>query len=258
MSGLFKKYKNGLVLSGGGARGLAHLGVLKALEEKKIKVDIISGVSAGALAAAFYADGYTPEEILDLFSKKKIYDLIHITIPRMGLLKVNGIKDLLSNNLRSKYIQDLKIPIVIAATNFCEGKIEYMEQGVLVDALLASSCVPVLFEIAEIDQVPYVDGGVLDNLPITPIRKNCRKCIAVHVNPIGQQEKIKGLFQITERAFHLALSSEIVYKKSQIDLFIEPAELKNFGFLDIKKSEEIFQIGYEEAIRVIESTKGFS
>lgn len=258
MSGVFSKYKIGLVLSGGGARGLAHLGVLKALDERRIKVDIILATSAGALAAAFYADGYAPEEILELFSKKKIFELIHIRIPRMGLLKADGIKNILNNNLRTKNIEDLKIPVIIAVTNFLEGKIEYRSKGNLVNALVASSSIPFLFEVAEIDQIPYIDGGVMDNLPINPIRNKCKKCIAVHVNPVGRQENIKGLFQIAERAFHLALNSEIVYKKLEVDLFVEPHELTNYGFLDIKKAKEIFNIGYEEAIRQIDSYKGFS
>jgi NTE family protein len=258
MAGLFKKYKIGLVLSGGGARGLAHLGVMKALDEKRIKIDIISAASAGALAAAFYADGYVPEEILELFSSKKIFELIHFTVPRMGFLKVDGIKKLLKDNLKAKNIEDLKIPVFIAVTNFCEGKIEYRSEGNLVDALLASSCVPLLFQVAEIDKIPYIDGGVMDNLPIAPIRKKCRRCIAVHVNPVGRQENIKGLFQIAERAFHLALNSEIIYKKLEVDLFIEPPKLADIGFLDMKKANEIFNLGYEEAIRVIVSHKWFS
>jgi NTE family protein len=123
---LFKKYKTGLVLSGGGARGFAHLGVLKALEEKKIKINIFSGVSAGAIAAAFYADGYTPEEILNIFSSKKVFHLMRITIPRSGLLKTKGLKEVLKKHLRATNIEDLKIPVIIAATNFREGKIQYI------------------------------------------------------------------------------------------------------------------------------------
>jgi NTE family protein len=253
-----KKYKTGLVLSGGGARGLAHLGVLKALDERKIKIDILSGASAGALAAAFYADGFSAEEIFDLFTSKKIYELMRITIPRTGFLKVNGIKDILQNNLKAKRIEDLKIPVIIAATNFREGKIEYISKGNLIDTLLVSSGIPILFEISQIENVQYIDGGIMDNLPISPLRKVCRKCIAVHVNPIGRLEKVNSLIQIAERTFHLALMSEINTKKSQVDLFIEPGKLVDYGLLDMKKASEIFKIGYEETLRVIDSQAGFS
>jgi NTE family protein len=108
-----------------------------------------------------------------------------------------------------------------------------------------------LFEVAEIDKIPYIDGGIMDNLPVSPIRQNCRRCIAVHVNPIDRQEKVKNLWQVAERAFHLALSSEINIKKSQVDSFIEPPGLMKYGILDVKKAQEIFNVGYTEAIRIL-------
>lgn len=250
MLSIFKKHKTGLVLSGGGARGVAHLGVLQYLQENKIRPSIISGVSAGALVAAFFADGYSPSEILNFFTSKKMYNLIRLTFPKSGFMKVNGLKDILSKNLRSKNIEDLQLPIVIAATNFNTGKIEYFQQGNLIDALLASTAIPVLFEIHKINETLYFDGGIMDNLPIKPILGKCRKYLAVHVNPIGELKKVNGPMQVAERAFHLAIAAELENKKQLIDTFIEPPELTHFGMLDVKKSKEIFDIGYHHAAKV--------
>ncbi len=247
--GLFgKKYKTGLALSGGAVRGLAHLGVLQALNEKEIKIDIFSGVSAGALAGAFYADGYHPREILDIFSNKKIHDFFRLAFPRSGFFDTKGLKKLLSNNLRTKYVEDLNIPLIIAATNFQKGEIAYFDKGILIDLLVASSSIPLLFKTAEINGISYIDGGIMDNLPIKPLKDKCSKIIAVHTNPIGEKNKIHHPVQVIERAFHLAIASEINVKKTEADVFIEPEKLKEYGLFDLHKANEIFEIGYEAAL----------
>ncbi len=242
-----KRYKTGLALSGGGARGIAHLGILQAMEERKIKINIISGTSAGALAGAFYADGFHPLEILDFFSNRKLYEFMRISFPRSGFFKSDALRKILEKNLRSKYIEDLNIPLIVAATNFQKGKIEYFSKGLLVDLLLASSGIPLLFETTQIDHIPYIDGGIMDNLPLAPLKKICRKTIAAHVNPIGHHEKIRNPVQVMERSFHLAVASEINKKKKEADVFIEPEGLKKYGLLDLRKVKEIYAIGYETA-----------
>jgi NTE family protein len=242
------KYKTGLVLSGGAVRGIAHLGVFQALEEKNIKIDIISGASAGALAGAFFAEGYHSMEILEIFLKKKIFEIITIAVPRTGLFKVDGLKKILRSQLRSRNIEDLPIPLIISATNFKEGKIEYFNSGPLVESLIASASIPVLFKVARINANYYIDGGIMDNLPIRVIREKCDKLIAVYTNPIGKLEKVKSLIQIAERAFHLAIASEVINKKTLADVFIEPAKLKEYGLLELRKACEIYKIGYEAAM----------
>ncbi len=242
-----KKYHTGVVLSGGAARGIAHIGILQAFVEHKIQIDIISGTSAGAIAGAFFSEGYSPYEILDIFSKKRLYELVRISLPRSGFFKVDGLKNILKKFLKTSSLEDLKIPLVVAATNFRDGKIAYFEKGQLIDILLASSSIPILFEMPVINGVLYTDGGVIDNLPVEPIRERCRKIIAAHVNPLGEQDKVKSPIQVIERTFHMAVASEIYRKKEFIDLFIEPPQLSKFGLLDLKQAKTIFQIGYESA-----------
>ena len=248
---LFRKYKIGLVLSGGAARGFAHLGVLKALEEKKMKPDIISGVSAGAIAGVFYADGYSPEEILEIFSTKKMYEIFRIGFPRTGFFKNTGIYSILKNNLRAKNIEDLQIPLIIAATNFNIGKVEYFDKGKLIDTILASSSIPLFFKVTEINNMSYIDGGILDNFPVVPIENKCKKLIGVHVNPLEKNCKPRGLAHIAERSLHLAIASKIQIYKELCDVFIEPERLIKYGVLSIRKGKAIFKIGYDEAIKLL-------
>ncbi len=244
MLSIFKKYKTGIALSGGGARGFAHLGVLQALNEHGIIPSVISGASAGSLVGAFYADGYEPYEIMDFFSIRKVYQLMRLVLRRTGFVRINGLEDILRNNLRAKNIEDLKTPLIIAATNFNLGKIEYLEKGNLIKALLSSSSIPILFEAQQLNEQYYLDGGIMDNLPIRPLINNCRNVIAVHVNPIGTIDRITSPLQVGERAFHLAIASEIHSKIEKVDMFIEPASLTDYGMLDMKKSKEIFEVGY--------------
>lgn len=248
---IFKPYKTGLVLSGGGARGFAHLGVLQYLNDKKIKTSIISGVSAGALAGAFFADGYSPLEILEIFSNHKLYHLMRLTFPRTGFLKVHGLMQILSKNLKARNLEDLKIPMVITVTNFSTGKIEYIRKGNLVNALLATSAIPVLFESQVDNNQYYLDGGVMNNFPIEPIINDCSRCIGVHVNPLGNIQKIGSPVQVAERVFHLAIASVIEHKKHLCNYFIEPEKLENYGMLDIKKGHELFDIGYAKAKEIL-------
>lgn len=241
------KYPVGLVLSGGAARGFAHLGVLKALEENGLKPDIISGVSAGAIAGVFYADGYTPEEILEIYLGRHLFELIQFTLPRTGLFKLTGMRKVLKKYIHAQCFEELKIPLVVAATSLTEGKPVYFMKGELTDAILASSAVPVLFEAVKIGGNDYIDGGITNNLPLNPIADDCSRLIGVYVNHAGEQAVVKGIAHIAERAFHLAIATDIESKKPLFDIFIEPKEIASYGFFDLKNGKELYRIGYETA-----------
>ena len=242
-----RKYHTGLVLSGGAARGFVHLGVMKALDEAGIKPDIISAVSAGAIAGAFYADGYVPEEILEIYNVKSMRDLVRIHVPKTGFFNADGLRNTLKKNLRAKTIEQLKIPMVIGVTNLLTGKPEYKRSGNLVDIIMASSCVPVLFEVVHIDDVPYIDGGVMNNLPVEPIGNQCKRLIGVYIIPSGEIENLKGIVHVAERAFYLTISSKITGKEYLFDTYIAPQEVTRYGFFDTRRAKEMFELGYDHA-----------
>ncbi len=248
-----KKHNYGLVLSGGAARGLAHPGAIKALHEAGIEPGIISGASAGAIAGAFYADGFEPEEILDLFKGKKVLDFTQLKINKTGLLDIKGLKKLLKENLKAKKFKDMKKPFVVSVTNFSTGKPEYISDGDLVEAVLASSSIPMVFHPVKMGEHYYIDGGVLDNFPILPIEDKCKKIIGVAVNPIGEQTGKPTLISLSIRSLHLAVSSEMAWKKKKVDIFIEPAGLRKYSLMDAGKAREMFDLGYQEAKKVLES-----
>jgi NTE family protein len=237
-----KKHKIGLVLSGGGARGFAHLGVIEALNEAGVFPGIISGTSAGALVGVLYADGHTPKEILHLMNAGSRLDFMRPAMPREGLLQIGGVMKILRNSLRAKTFEDLKIPLYVTATDINNGKAVYFSSGDLFDPVMASASIPVLFQPVIINKICYVDGGVLDNLPIHPVEDKCSFIIGSFVNPIGYMEKVSGLISIAERTFMLSMSKEIIEKAKRFDLFVAPQELMNYKILDPEKAEKLFEV----------------
>jgi len=248
---IIKKYKTGIVLSGGAARGFAHVGVLKALNEAGIYPDVISGVSAGAIVGSLYADGYKPDEIIEIFGEKKMFNFIRLAIPNSGLARITGMEEVMREHLRAKKFQDLEIPFFVAATNYNKGEIEYFNEGELLPRIIASASIPVLFAPVKIGDYSYVDGGVIDNMPLEPLKGKCRKIIGVHVNPTGYTDEAEGIMKIAVRSFHLSVSAEINNKINSFNPYIEPEKLRNYGLLDVGHGREMFQIGYEKAKEVI-------
>lgn len=240
-----KQYKIGLVLSGGGTRGFAHLGLIQALNEAGIFPDVISGTSSGAMAGALYADGFTPHEIMNLMKGSSRLDIMRPALPREGLLQLGGIVKILKTNLRAKTFEDLKIPLYVSATDLNNGKAVYFSEGDLFDPVIASASLPVIFQPVVINNICYVDGGIMDNLPIRPIEHKCEAIIGSFVNPIGYMEKVKGLISIAERTFMIAMVKDLSEKAKKFDLFVAPGELKNHGILNPEKADLLFQIGYD-------------
>lgn len=242
MFGRSRKHKLGIALGGGGARGFAHLGVLQALDEKGIKPDIISGVSAGAIAGAFIASGYSPLEAFEALKQYNFTGISGLTIPKTGLLSSAKMKSSLLKKLPVKNIEDLAIPLVICVSNMLEGKPEYLTEGPLADIVQASASIPVLFSPVQLNNTLYSDGGIFDNVPIRPLKKRCKKIIGVSISPIQKIEELTSLIQVTTRMFQLAVNPSELPK---CDVFIEPPDLGNYDIMDTKHAKEIYDIGYE-------------
>ena len=247
-----EKYDIGLALSGGGAKGIAHLGVIKAMEELGNAPQIISGVSAGAIVAALYADGLSPLDIVKFFQESNFFKFIKLGIPRKGLMSTERFYSLLEQTLKAEIFEELNIPIIINATELNAGRNVYFDQGTLIDKLIASASIPIVLNPAEIDGKQYVDGGIFCNMPAKIIRPRCKKLVGVHVNPIIRNGHSDNILEIAERVYHLTIQSNTVDEKQVCDIVIEPKEAKNFGMFEISKSMELFEIGYQTAMKAFE------
>jgi len=240
-----KKYKIGLALGGGGTRGFAHLGVIKALKEKGIEPDVISGVSAGAIAGSLIADGKSPEEAFDIIRSKGFSEYTRMRFPRKGFFSLDGLRNELNKSLLTKDIENLIIPFYAGVTNFSKGIAEYKNKGILVDFVIASASIPVMFEPVKINGELYVDGGLLDNIPFKPLQKICDKIIAVNLVPVLSTENVKGMKHIIGRTLDMAMNCKLPQIKEVVDLLIEPPKLRHHAFFSTKNAKEIFNVGYE-------------
>lgn len=237
-------YNIGIALGGGGARGFAHLGVLQALEEKGIKPDIISGVSAGAIVGAFIASGKTPIETMAIMKGFKLTNLAGLNFHPGGLLSLDKLCLTLEKNIKEKNIEDLKTPLIIAATNLQKGQVVYFHKGPLEKTIQASSSIPILFTPVELDGNLYVDGGLLDNIPVKPLEGKCDKIIAVNISPMHKEEEIVNIIDIATRTFQININSNIDYVRKISNIYIEPIEIRNYALLDSSKADKLFDIGY--------------
>ncbi|WP_200814380.1 patatin-like phospholipase family protein [Parabacteroides sp. Marseille-P3160] len=250
-----KPYKIGLALSGGGAKGFGHLGILQALNERGIFPDVIAGTSAGAFAGVLYADGNDPENILTFFKKKTFSEFAKLTIPQGGFLNTLPFRAFLEKHLKARTYEDLKIPLYVAATDIERGKSKIFHSGELIPSIVASCSVPIIFSPVEIDKHYYVDGGLFRNLPVTPIRKLCEKVIAVNVSPIAYSEFKPAIKYVAERTIHYMSASNTLYDRDLCDYLLESNELSDYTLFDLEHSKEIFQKGYEVAINYMEHEK---
>lgn len=243
-----KKYKKGLVLSGGGARGIAHLGAAKALWEAKKTFDIIVGTSMGAIVGCLLADNHHPSDIIKMFTPKNRMNFIRPHLSGDGMMTLNGARKILKQLLSVKNIEDLPTPFVACATNLVSGKSEYLTSGNIVDAVIASASIPVVFAPAIINKNQYIDGGVLNNFPVRCIRKECEEIFGFYVNPqtLGLQDgQVSGITHIAERAFHLCMLGNALEDIKMCDFYLEHKNLNDISTFDFNKAEIIFERGYE-------------
>jgi len=236
----------GIALSGGGARGIAHIGVLEALEKYGIKPQVVSGTSMGAIVGAFYAAGYPPKDLLKLLTEQKFHKLVKWHKPLSGLVDLDKIKKLLKDVIGKDDFSSLKMPFYCAVTNLNSGLMEIKSEGELFKWVVASASIPVVFEPQVINGQTYVDGGLLNNLPSETIRDECQFLIGVHVNHNGPEEDVKGLKTVAERAFRLGIAQNVEKSKVLCDFFIEPPDARNYSTFAFNKAEEIYEIGFRE------------
>jgi NTE family protein len=250
---MLMKFKMGLVLSGGGTRGFAHIGALQALEEAGVRADVISGTSVGSIVGALYADGYSPSAMLDLFRKNRVIQLSRLTLLRKGMLSLSGLKKKINKYIRAKTFEELKLPLYVTVTNLHRGEVEYAHEGPLAEKIVASATIPILYAPVRIKQELYVDGAVIDNFPVKPISGLCERIIGINIMPSSQRPEIRGIRDVALRTFQLYVHAMNRESFAACDLLIEPLDIAGFGYLGSKRGMEMYRIGYDAAKKQLET-----
>ncbi|MDP9075959.1 MAG: patatin-like phospholipase family protein [Bacteroidota bacterium] len=248
---LSKTKKIGLALSGGGVRGVSHLGVMQALTDNGIEFSHISGTSAGAIAASFFAAGYAPKEVLQIIKETKLLKLLRPSIGSAGLLSILRARFLFERYIPHNSFEKLKIHVTISSVDLGEGKLVYFTDGELDLAILASCCLPGIFKPIIINEHMYVDGGILNNFPVEPLVGNCDVIIGSSCNHLPVVTEIKSFGSLVDRAAMIAINSSLNMHKILCDVVIEPHGLGGYGIFDTDAADEIYRIGYEEGLKAI-------
>ena len=246
-----RKVRFGVALSGGGARGFAHIGALKALEEYGLQPDVVSGTSMGALVGVLYAAGHSPDEISEMIRHEKFYKWVDIRLRKGGILNLKKVQDLLTEMIGENDFSTLKKPFYVSVANLNSGENEVRSGGKLFEFVIASCSIPLIFAPQKIDGQTYVDGGLFNNLPVEAIRDKVDVVIGIHVNHNSPMDEIDGTREIAERCFQLSIAQNVQKSRELCDYFIDPPEARRFGTFDFPQIDQIIQVGYNEATRVL-------
>ena len=238
--------KINLVLSGGGARGIAHLGVMKSMLEHGLVFRAISGTSAGAWAGAFLAAGLSPDEALEVAVENSDFRWRRLPFT-MGFLSRGNMERVLRKYFPGDSFSALSIPLYVAVTNINNATTDYFSSGEIIRPLLASAALPLLFQAVEINGSQYLDGGLLNNLPVEPFLEDSLPLVGVFVNPLGTHAHYRSSLRIVERSMELAIYRNITSRKEKCRLFLEPEGLVAYSVYDFSSAREIFNTGYEYA-----------
>ncbi len=244
-----------LILSGGAARGVVHIGVIKAIEELGIKIKRISGVSAGAIVGTFYCAGYKPDEMMEILRGINWLSILRPKLPKLGFISFKRAERKLREYIEYERLEDLPGRLIICGLDIKTGETLYFERGDLVPVLLGSCALPGIFEPVEYGDYLLIDGGITNNLPVEPVAESPLPKVGVEVNPVYFEGKPKGIISILVRSFLLAVRSNIEKRKEMCDIVIEP-DLKGYTPLDIGKMEDLYRIGYEAGMKILKEYVG--
>ncbi|WP_209401147.1 patatin-like phospholipase family protein [Pseudozobellia sp. WGM2] len=248
MSDILKK-SIGLVLSGGGVRGMAHIGLIRAMNEYGISAEIVSGSSVGALVGALYANGNSVTEMLSFFKETPLFKYNFLTIVKPGFIDTDRYFDVFRVYFPEDSFEALQRKLHVVATNLQDGELSYFSEGELIGPLLASAALPPVFSPVELNGKFYADGGIMNNFPLEPIADKVDFVLGSNVSVVAPLERnaLKNSLQITGRVTGLMIYAINRSKLQACDFLLEFKELENIGVLDRKGIEKAYLIGYDRS-----------
>ncbi len=241
------KHRLGIALSGGGLRGIAHIGVLEALREAGVQADCFAGTSAGALVGAMAAAGHSTETMLEFFEERNPFRLSKLALGRPGLFDTEKIVPDFVPLFPDDRFEALDKPLFVAATDLIRARPEIFASGPLVRPLVASSSVPLIFTPTTVAGRPYADGGLTNNFPVEPLEVLCDVVVGVYASPLRdiEPEALDSTLAVSHRAFDLGMFLSSRSKFHRCEVLVCPrelAEVPTFGKADVQR---VFEIGLE-------------
>lgn len=245
-----RRLKLGVALGGGFARGLVHIGVLKALEDAKIPVDFVAGTSVGAIIGACYCAGVTAEELKEIARATRFKDFARWTVSRYGLCSNDRMQKYCARILKATTFEELKIPLAVTATDFQTGEPAVFTQGKLVGPIRASCAYPGMFLPVELDGRRYIDGMLAYAVPTTPLRMmGADRVLGVYLSAHWTQKQPRHLFEVIGQCFSIAQDKMCETWKKDADRVLEP-NVSGFSYNCFERAPELIELG-ENAARPI-------
>lgn len=243
----------GLALSGGGVRGVAHVGVIRALDEEGISPTHISGSSAGAIVGGLYANGVSWKKILHFLKTIPIFSTRRLAGKKPGFIDSEKFLDEFREYLPHDSFEQLQKKLFVTATDVINGELKIFNSGELIRPIIASASFPGVFSPIRLNDSLFIDGGVVNNFPVEPLIESCDKIIGVFVNPLKKIEasELKHSYNVLDRAYSIRDVAYSEAKFNRCDLLIYPQELSEFSAFNMKRMDTIFEIGYQEAKRIL-------
>lgn len=238
----------GLALSGGATLGAAHAGALRALHEAGTHIDYLSGTSIGAVAAALYAFETPIDEIEEVALEMSWLSISSFSPSRMGLLANRKLGEVLRDRIGDPEFHDATIPFAVIATDISQGCKVILDKGPVLPAVMASACVPGIFQPVEHEDRLLVDGGLVENLPVSPLQKfGARSIIGVDLNRRREYQRPDDLIDVVLNATDIAINSTTrIQFRDSIDLLIAP-RLSSYSRFRSKRGEKLVQEGLQAA-----------
>lgn len=251
----YKKKKTALVLGGGAARGLAHLGILKVFRRENIKFDFVLGTSIGALFAAIWALELDLVKIEKIALRITAMDVLDVTISRLGLCKGNKMEYLIKETLQNGQFKDVKVPLFVMTSDIEDGASVEHSSGNLAKVVKASCSMPGIFQPVGIDGRLLVDGGITNNVPVTVAKKEgASHVVAADVGYCIRKSGINNMLNIIIQSIQIMGQRLNVYETRKADVVIRP-ELGEINQTEFNRAEEIIHEGQVAAERNVRKVK---
>ncbi|VEF48515.1 phospholipase [Bacillus freudenreichii] len=240
--------KVGLALGSGGARGFAHLGVLKALTDHSIPVDMIAGSSMGALVGCFYAFGHDIDQLIKLSTAFKRQFYIDFTVPKMGFIAGNRVKNLIRLFMQGKQLEHLNIPVAVIATDLQTGEKVVFKKGPIPEIVRASISIPGVFVPEKINGRLMVDGGVADRVPVSTVKEmGANIVIGVDVSRVNRGAEILTIYDVIMQSIDILQMEIITAREVESDIMVLPP-VEHLSAKAFKNIGEIIKIGEEATL----------
>ena len=241
--------KIALCLGGGAVLGAFHIGVLKAIEELEIDIEYITGTSIGSIVGVLYACGKSSKEIEKIALDIQWKDLYTISISKMGILSNEKIGDFLESHLDGASFEELQKKFGVVSTDIATGDKIILDSGNVKKAVMASSCIPGVFIPIEIDGKILVDGGVVENVPLSVAKKfNAEFTIAVDLNTNQTHIKPKNILEVLLNSFDILATNSTKIQTKEADILLKP-DLANFDAINTSQIPKLIEEGYQYTLK---------